>query len=245
MVLTDVLRALGRSAKHKRVLVAVHEAGEEAFKASPLARRFASLETCHWNAITGENRWGACDVGVIATLPYLPSPADLSTTMAALTRELEDAQLNGDLDELRQVRAMRMAAEVTQYIGRLQRGTDVAPVTVLLRLPDHRGQIDVDNLLALILETLRGARSRPWEGASRKTPRLGRSVKEKAALTAAVEAYLGTVKGDAVSANQVREAVGASTSAWGRYLQRTSRAAGFRVVRPAVPGWGRETLFAR
>ena len=62
-------------------------------------------------------------IGVVATLPYLPAPADLSTTMAALHKDLEDAELNGDLEELRQVRAMRMSAEVTQFIGRLQRGT--------------------------------------------------------------------------------------------------------------------------
>jgi hypothetical protein len=148
MVLTDVLSALGASAKDRRVLVATHEKGEPSFQESPLARRFAVVETCHWNAITGENKWGACDVGVISTLPYLPVPADLATVMAAQERELGDDQLNdGGLAELRQVRAMRMAAELTQFIGRLQRGTTAAPVTVLLRLPDHLGQIDADQAL--------------------------------------------------------------------------------------------------
>jgi hypothetical protein len=246
-ILTDVLAALGSGAKDKHVLIATHEVGEDAFKKSPLASRFASLSTCHWNAITGENQWGSCDVGVVATLPYLPLPADLSTAMAALEREMPDAELNGDLEELRQVRMMRMAAEVTQFIGRIQRSTDVAPVTVFLRLPDHRQQIYPDQLLALILETLQGARAGDWAGATRKTPRPGRGPSERDARGAAVAAYLGGLPKHImeVPANQVREAVGASTSSWGRYLQTTTEVAGWRVVRPERAGNGRETVFVR
>jgi hypothetical protein len=245
LVLTDVLRALGPDAKAKHVLIATHEVGEAAYLESPLARRFASLETCHWNGITGENRWGACDVGVVASLPYLPSPVDLSTTMAALSKELEDKELNGDLEELKQVRAMRMAAEVTQFMGRLQRSTAPAPTTIFLRLPDHQQSIRPDQLLGLILATLPGAAKADWEGASRKAPRPGRSLVAKAKLSAAVEAYLAQAKGDTLTANQVREATGASTAAWGRYLQRTKRVAGFHIVRPDTPGQGRHTLFVR
>jgi hypothetical protein len=239
-VLTDLLNVLGREAKTKHVLVAVHEKGEEAFRTSPLARRFASLETCHWNAITGENAWGACDVGVVATLPYLPLPADLSTFMAAHQRELDDAQLNGDeeLKELKLVRAMRMAQEVTQFIGRLQRGTAVSPVTIFLRLPDHQQQIEPDQLLGLVTETLHGARTREWDGATRKTPRPGRGHRERATLAGAVEGFLAGERRAMIPATEVCEAVGAATSSWGRFLQRTKRVGKYRLVRPDQPGAG-------
>jgi hypothetical protein len=246
-VLTDLLNVLGREAGTKHVLVATHKDGEAAFRTSPLAKRFASLETCHWNAITGENAWGACDVGVVATLPYLPLPADLSTFMAAHQRELDDAQLNGDqeLKELKLVRAMRMAQEVTQFIGRLQRETAVAPVTIFLRLPDHQQQIEPDQFLGLVTETLHGARTREWAGATRKTPRPGRGQGERQALAGAVEGFLAGERRAMIPATEVCAAVGTSTSSWGRFLQATERIAGFAVIRPETPGMGRGTVFQR
>jgi hypothetical protein len=246
-ILTGVLAALGAGAKDKHVLVATHKDGVAAFRNSPLATEFKSLDVCWWNAITGENAWGSCDVGVVATLPFLPLPADLSTAMAALEREMPDADLNGDLDELRRVRVMRMASEVSQFIGRLQRSTETRPTTVFMKVPDHRQQIEPDQLLALILETLRGAGAAIWEDGTTKTHRPGRGSAERDARGAAVATYLGAVAKDTreVSANTVRLAVKASTSSWGRFLQATTEVAGFKVVRPEVSGYGRETVFVR
>jgi len=164
--------------------------------------------------------------------------------MAALEREMENDQLNADLAELKQVRAMRMAAEITQLIGRLQRSTQPEPTTVFLRLPDHEQQIVPDRLLDLIQAAL-GARASEWPEATRKTPRPGGGQYERHALQGAVEIFVAEFKGATVSANAVREAVGASTSTWGRFLQRTKRVGSFKVVRPTVSGLGRETVFKR
>jgi hypothetical protein len=166
--LDTVLAHYGERAGERRVLAVTDKRSEPKLREAWASAGFAAFDVAHWGKIDGRNDWRDYDTLVIMGLPWGKIWMDLSTFMAVRGVELDDEGLNAPPDEVRTIRETRIAAELTQAIGRirLRRMTNAdgscEPCDVFARFSHHGYRADADNLIAGVERTLTGVRVVPW-----------------------------------------------------------------------------------
>jgi hypothetical protein len=161
---------------------------------------------------------------VIATLPHATASLDLNTYMAVHEKELDDEALNAPPDEVKLVRENRIAAQLAQAMGRIRLRTmtkpdgTCEPCDIFLRLPNWRYMIDADRILDAVKRTLPGAQVLPWERATRKLKRDGRTPRTRTGVVARLLTLADRVVADGVARQVTRETVKASNGTLGRVL---------------------------
>jgi hypothetical protein len=250
----DLVAHYGDGIGSRRLLIVMARDDSKTGQAIAAFRRafadagFAAVAITNWGRVDGRNDWKDFDTLLLASLHYGSNTQDVNAYLAIEDVAPSDDSLNA-VDEVRIIRQRRVAAAIAQAIGRLRLRTmttedgHCAPCEVWVRLPATANQIEADVVMDAVAQALPGVVRTAWVNGIKPSPRPGRA-RDRHDLDARILAYLGGLpSGTRVEADRVREALGITTSTWGRALQRLAARppAGWTVERPAVSGYGRAT----
>ena len=220
----ELVAHYGGQVGERRLLVvtAADTETQTAFRAQLAGTGFAAHDVTNWGAVDGRNDWRTFDTLLIASLHYGSSTQDVNTWLATQDLTPDDATLNA-ADEVRAIKERRIATTIAQAIGRLRLRTMTSedgrcePCDVFIRLPNFKGVVDSDKVMASVVSTLPGVARVAWEGASRKLRRDGKQPVVREDARAALAAYVARMAPGAwENAQDVRKALGISHGTWFR-----------------------------
>jgi hypothetical protein len=189
---------------HERRLLVVTAADDDtkaAFREQLVGAGFAEYDITNWGKVDGRNTWKHYDTLLIVSLHYGSSTQDINTWLAVKGLEPDDETLNA-VDEIRAIKERRIAATITQAIGRLRLRTmtredgGCLPCDVFVRLPNFKGVVDAGKIMTGVEQTLPGVARVPWARASTKLKRDGRPAKTKKDVAARLLALADQVAAD-------------------------------------------------
>jgi hypothetical protein len=218
----------GEAVGSRRLLVvtAADDDTQDAFRAQLATAGFAEWDITNWGAVDGRNQWKHFDTLLVVSLHYGSSTQDINTWLAVQGLEPDEGALSAT-DEIRAIKERRIATTIAQAIGRLRLRTmtkadgSCEPCDVFLRLPNFKGVVDSDKIVAGVTSTLPGVTRAPWTRASTKLKRGKRHYARQSAVAALVTYAEKMAPGTWEDAQAVRARLGISHGTWFRTVADT------------------------
>jgi hypothetical protein len=242
--IADLKDFYGEQAAERRVLVvtSADPSTQEAVRTAMAVGVFAEWDLTNWRRVDGRNEWAKFDTLLVLSLHYGSSTQDINTWLAVRGLQPDDATLNAT-DEIRAIKERRIAADLAQAIGRLRLRTmtnpngTCEPCDVFVRLPNFKGVVDSEKVMAAVASTLPGIVRAKWDRQSRKLRRDGRAPRERGAVVGRLVALADQVAADGVTRELTQETLKTSNGTLHRVFDQVKAG---RVELPAgvrlVPG---------